>query len=415
MEDVLSISKRRFLFRDVAFEVFFADGRSYLLTTKNGSLRDDLYQKLQQKAVAVSERGSSISQEESWRIESIKSPEDESQTLGSRFTSVFAQNHPNPATRSWAKGEISNFQYLMLINTMAGRTFNDLTQYPVFPWVLADYTSEELDLSNPKTFRDLTKPMGCQTPERQAEFRERYHVFAEMANESQPPFHYGTHYSSAMIVTSFLIRLQPFVQSYLLLQGGNFDHPDRLFYSIEKAWSSASRENMTDVRELIPEFYYLPEFLVNSNGYDFGRRQGDGGAIGDVVLPPWAKGDPQIFIAKHREALESEHVSRHLHYWIDLVFGHKQRGEAALEATNVFHYLSYHGARDLETIEDPVERLATIGIIHNFGQTPFQVFQRSHPSQEDKRHRTKRLDSLAESLTRLPFPVLGNASHNYTC
>lgn len=97
---------------------------------------------------------------------------------------------------------------------------------------------------------------------------------------------------------------------------------------------------MTDVRELIPEFYYLPEFLLNQNKYDFGIRQGDGGTIDTVELPPWAKGDPKIFIAKHREALESEHVSQHLHQWIDLVFGHKQRGEAALEATNVFNHLS---------------------------------------------------------------------------
>ena len=405
--DVLSISKRRFLFRDVAIEVFFVDGRSYLLTSSTAPLRDELYQKLHEKATSVAESIPAASQEFAWRIDSIRNSEDESQTLGSRFTNVFAQSYSNPATRKWVKGEISNFLYLMLVNTMAGRTFNDLTQYPVFPWVLADYTSEELDLTDPRSFRDLTKPMGCQTPERQAEFRERYHIFAEMGSENQPPFHYGTHYSSAMIVTSYLIRLQPFVQSYLLLQGGNFDHPDRLFYSIEKAWSSASKENMTDVRELIPEFYYLPEFLLNSNGYDFGLRQGDGGAIDTVVLPPWAKGDPKIFIAKHREALESEHVSKHLHHWVDLIFGHKQRGEAAFEATNIFHHLSYHGAKDLETIADPVERLATIGIIHNFGQTPYQIFHKNHPPREDIKHRVRTLDTAAESLTRLPFPVLG--------
>ena len=404
--DVLSISKRRFLFRDVAVEVFFTDGRSYLLTSRTPILRDELHQKLHEKTNKISERVPWVNEEGAWRIESIRNPEDESQSLGSRFTNVFAQSYSNPATRKWIKGEISNFQYLMLINTMAGRTFNDLTQYPVFPWVLADYSSEELDLTDPKSFRDLTKPMGCQTAERQAEFRERYHIFAEMGNEDQPPFHYGTHYSSAMIVTSYLIRLQPFVQSYLLLQGGSFDHPDRLFYSIEKAWSSASKENMTDVRELVPEFYYLPEFLLNSNGYDFGLRQGDGGAVDTVVLPPWAKGDPKVFIAKHRQALESEHVSEHLHQWIDLIFGHKQRGEAAFEATNIFHHLSYHGAKDLETIEDPVERLATIGIIHNFGQTPYQIFQRNHPPREDRKHRTRRMDAVAESLTRLPFPVL---------
>ena len=407
--DVLSISKRRFLFRDVAIEIFFVDGRSYLLTCSTPLRRDELYQRLREKASNTTEEAPAAAQEDSWRIESVRNPVDETQTLGSKFTSVFAHNHANPATKRWIKGDISNFHYLMLVNTMAGRTFNDLTQYPVFPWVLADYTSEELDLSNPKSFRDLTKPMGCQHPERQADFRERYHTFAEM-NDGSPSFHYGTHYSSAMIVTSYLIRLQPFVQSYLLLQGGTFDHPDRLFYSIEKAWSSASRENMSDVRELIPEFYYLPEFLLNSNGYNFGMRQGDGGPVDTVALPPWAKGDPKIFIAKHREALESEYVSKHLHHWIDLIFGHKQRGDAALEATNVFHHLSYHGAKDLDTIDDPVERLATIGIIHNFGQTPYQIFQRQHPSREDEKNRVQKLDTAIESLTRLPFPVLGKWS-----
>ncbi|KAL8713271.1 MAG: hypothetical protein Q9225_006798 [Loekoesia sp. 1 TL-2023] len=404
-DEILSISKRRFLFRDVAIEVFFDDGRSYLLTTNNTHLRDELYQKLLSKASNTNGRASSAVEEGSWRFDSIQDPADHPQSLGSRFTSVFAQNSSNPATRKWMQGEMSNFNYLMHINTMAGRTFNDLTQYPVFPWVLADYTSEDLDLSDPRSFRDLTKPMGCQTPERQADFRERYQSFAEMGDHNAPPFHYGTHYSTAMIVTSYLIRLQPFVQSYLLLQGGSFDHPDRLFYSIEKTWTSASRGNMTDVRELIPEFFYLPEFLLNVNEFEFGQRQGDGETIDKVALPPWAKGDPNIFIAKNREALESEYVSKNLHHWIDLIFGHKQRGEAALEATNVFHHLSYRGARDLDKIEDPLERLATIGIIHNFGQTPHQVFQRSHPARDDGKHISKQIDTMAESLTRLPSAV----------
>ena len=405
-EDVLSISKRRFLFRDVALELFFVDGRSYLLIASHPTLRDELYQKLLSKTSNTNDR-LSPAHEDGWRIELLRNPSDEAQNLGSKFTNVFASAASNPVTRKWIKGEISNFHYLMLINTMAGRTFNDLTQYPVFPWVIADYTSDELDLTDPRSFRDLSKPMGCQTPERQAEFRDRYRSFAEMGDQNAKPFHYGTHYSSAMIVTSYLIRLQPFVQSYLLLQGGSFDHPDRLFYSIEKAWISASRDNMSDVRELIPEFFFLPDFLTNINDYDFGTRQGSGGRVDSVVLPPWARGDPKIFIAKNREALESDYVSQHLHSWIDLVFGHKQRGENALEATNVFHYLSYHGARDLDNIEDPVERLATIGIIHNFGQTPFQVFQKAHPPQEEQKVKVKKLDSAVENLTRLPFPILG--------
>lgn len=34
----------------------------------------------------------------------------------------------------------------MFLNTCAGRTYNDLTNYPIFPWILADYDSEEVGL-----------------------------------------------------------------------------------------------------------------------------------------------------------------------------------------------------------------------------------------------------------------------------
>lgn len=403
--DLISISKRRFLFRNVALEVFFTDGRSYLLTAISPLSRDDLHSKIIIKAPHTSGNTCLPNPEDGWRLETLKVSEEAPTSLSHKFGNIFNSSPWNPATKKWVRGEISNFHYLMLVNTMAGRTFNDLTQYPVFPWVLSDYTSLELDLNDPASFRDLSKPMGAQHNSRASEFIERYKQFAEMGDQNTPAFHYGTHYSSAMIVTSYLIRLQPFVKSYLLLQGGNFDHPDRLFYSIREAWLSASRENMTDVRELIPEFFYLPEFLTNSNSFDFGVRQGKGGAIDTVELPPWARGDPKIFIAKHREALESPYVSRNLHQWIDLIFGCKQRGDAAVDSVNVFHYLSYHGAKDLESISDPMQKLATIGIIHNFGQTPHQIFTKPHQSQEEIQNKPKRLDNYAQYLKRLPFPL----------
>ena len=403
--EVLSISKRRFLLRDVSVEIFFTDGRSYLITCMSSKARDDLYKVVVDKAPHVHST-SGLATEDAWRLDTLRNPEEVPQSLGSKFGNLFNSTPTHAATKKWMRGEMSNFQYLMLVNTMAGRTFNDLTQYPVFPWVLADYTSEELDFNNPKTFRDFSKPMGCQTEGRAAEYRDRFQQFAEMGDHNAPAFHYGTHYSSAMIVSSYLIRLQPFVQSYLLLQGDSFDHADRLFDSIEKAWASASRENMSDVRELTPEFFYLPEFLSNTNKYDFGTKQATGEAVNDVQLPKWAKGDPHIFIAKHREALESPYVSQHLHEWIDLIFGYKQRGEAAIEATNVFQHLSYGGAKDLDKIDDQMERLATIGIIHSFGQTPYQVFPRQHPYKELDRAADSQLDSLVESLIRLPSVIL---------
>lgn len=46
----------------------------------------------------------------------------------------------------------------------------------------------------------------------------------------------------------------------------SFDIPDRTFHSMNTTWRLSSFESMTDVKELIPEFFYLPEFLVNREG-----------------------------------------------------------------------------------------------------------------------------------------------------
>jgi hypothetical protein len=65
------------------------------------------------------------------------------------------------------------------LNTIAGRTYNDLSQYPVFPWILADYHSETLDLTNPTTFRDLSRPIGVVNPKNAKEVRAKYDHFED--------------------------------------------------------------------------------------------------------------------------------------------------------------------------------------------------------------------------------------------
>jgi hypothetical protein len=47
--------------------------------------------------------------------------------------------------------------FVCLFVSTAGRTYNDLNQYPVFPWVLTNYDTKELDLSLPSNYRDLSK------------------------------------------------------------------------------------------------------------------------------------------------------------------------------------------------------------------------------------------------------------------
>lgn len=58
---------------------------------------------------------------------------------------------------------------------------------------------------------------------------------------------------------------------FLSIKGGHFDLPDRLFHSVKDSWTSASESNMADIKELIPEFFYLPDFLLNDNKFDLGK------------------------------------------------------------------------------------------------------------------------------------------------
>lgn len=363
-EDIKEVHKRRYLLQPIAVEVFSGDGRNYLLAFQKG-IRNKVYQRFLAVVPSLTDSSESVSgQRPNTSVEQ-----------GSGLLSTLVGE--KSVTQRWERGEISNFQYLMHLNTLAGRSYNDLMQYPVFPWILADYDSEEVDLTNPKTFRNLAKPMGAQTDERLAQYKKRYKDW-EDPNGETPAYHYGTHYSSAMIVASYLVRMEPFTQIFLRLQGGHFDLADRMFHSVREAWYSASKHNMADVKELIPEFFYLPEFLFNSNNFDLGCKQ-NGTKLGDVILPPWAKGDPREFIRVHREALECDYVSAHLHEWIDLIFGYKQQGPAAVEAVNVFHHLFYEGQVDIYNINDPLKETATIGFINNFGQIPKQLFKKPHP------------------------------------
>ena len=63
----------------------------------------------------------------------------------------------------------------MKLNLFSGRTFNDASQYYIFPWIIQDYNSNELDLSKKEVYRNLTLPIGAQNQERfESNCQERY-------------------------------------------------------------------------------------------------------------------------------------------------------------------------------------------------------------------------------------------------
>ncbi|KAF5360312.1 hypothetical protein D9758_009126 [Tetrapyrgos nigripes] len=337
-DQVATCSDKTFIFRDVALEIYFKDSRSLLIVFLDKNKRLDVHHRL----TAITSRLAEVP-----TPGLLRTPLFGRVSAGARALSGLWNDELSTAQRRWQAREISN---------ISGRTPSDATQYPVFrsykassdSWVLQDYQSQTLDLTDPKSYRDLTKPMGALTDARREAAEVRY---SNLISVDEKPFHYGTHYSSSMIVCHFLIRMAPYTNMFKTLQGGDWDLPDRSLSDISRAYESAARDIRGDVRELIPEFFHCPEFLENYANLDFGVQQNTGEKIHDVKLPPWARDDPLLFVIMNRKALESEFVSEHLPAWID----------------------------HLSAITDELEREATIGIIHNFGQTPRKLFTTPHP------------------------------------
>ncbi|XP_029107227.1 neurobeachin a isoform X10 [Scleropages formosus] len=358
--EIRAVFSRRYLLQNTGLEVFMANRTSVMFNFPDQATVKKVVYSLPRVGV-----GTSYGLPQARRI-SLATPRQ-----------LFKSSN---MTQRWQRREISNFEYLMFLNTIAGRTYNDLNQYPVFPWVLTNYESEELDLTLPGNFRDLSKPIGALNPKRAVFYAERYETWED---EQTPPYHYNTLYSTATTTLLWLVRIEPFTTFFLNANDNKFDHPDRTFSSISRSWRNCQRDT-SDVKELIPEFYYLPEMFVNSSGYNLGQRE-DRTLVCDVDLPPWAK-KPEDFVRINRMALESEFVSCQLHQWIDLIFGYKQRGPEAVRALNVFHYLTYEGSVNLDSVTDPLMREAMETQIQTFGQTPSQLLIEPHPPRSSAMH-----------------------------
>ncbi|CAG5132645.1 unnamed protein product, partial [Candidula unifasciata] len=353
--DIRELHKRWYQLQDVGLEIFLISGRTCLLAFQTTQDRDYLYNMLRS---------------------SLELP------------NLIAGESLQAVQQAWLEGEVTNYDYLMYLNKLAGRSYADLMQYPVFPFVLKNYHSSMLDLTHPQEYRNLRKPIAVQDKSREKRYRDNYEFLCQEANRPHSddemvrvaPFHYGSHYSNSGTVLHYLVRLPPFTKMFLTYQDRNFDIPDRTFHSLSTSWRLSSFESSTDVKELIPEFFFLPEMFINNEGFDFGLRQ-NGERVNHVTMPPWCGGDARLFVLINRQALESTIVTRHLHLWIDLVFGYKQQGEEAVKAINVFHPSTYFGV-DASGIKDNVKRQALLTMIRTYGQTPKQLFRNPHTANQ---------------------------------
>jgi factor associated with neutral sphingomyelinase activation len=341
LADIVAIARRYNGLKDSALEIYWKDGTSVLLAYERQREREKVVRVLPKPLWCHTDRD---------------------------FVCAVYQE--------WQQGGFSNYEYLLALNSAAGRTFQDLSRYPVFPWVIADYKSSTLDLHKESTFRDLSKPMGALNQERLEYFQDRLKGMQEI----DEPFLYGTHYSAPGYILYYLVRSMP--EHMLCLQNGKFDSPDRMFYSIAHCFSCALT-NHADVKELIPEFYAGADFdfLINARSLQLGARA-EGDRVNDVELPNWAR-SPRDFLKKNRKALESDICTHGLPAWIDLIFGIKSRGAAAMDANNLFHHTAYLGPAAVECMPEE-ERMQVELQAVEFGIVPDQLFGLAHPARTQK-------------------------------
>ena len=167
----------------------------------------------------------------------------------------------------WSKWKLSTLNLLMMINLYSNRTYNDLNQYPVFPWIITDYSSSKLSLLKEENnlIRPFDTPMGMlditeKAKERKENYIEHWKSSEDDKEKEENYDRYRSHYSTSLYTTYYLVRIFPYSSLRIELQGKNFDDPNRLFNSLENSFYCASSQK-SDLRELIPEFFCLPEMF----------------------------------------------------------------------------------------------------------------------------------------------------------
>ncbi|KAK9080055.1 hypothetical protein SSX86_001730 [Deinandra increscens subsp. villosa] len=273
----------------------------------------------------------------------------------------------------WWSGELTNFDYLLFLNNIAGRRWGDHTFHTVMPWII-DF-SVKPDENNETGWRNLSKSKW-----RLAKGDEQLD-FTYLTSEI--PHHVSDECLSELAVCSYKARRLPLSVLRTAV---------RSVYEPNEYPSTMQRLYQWTPDECIPEFYYDPKIFQSQHS-----------GMSDLAVPSWAS-NPEEFIKLHRDALESYRVSCQIHHWIDIIFGYKMSGEPAISAKNVMlppsepTHARSAGRRQLFSLPHP----ARWGVIKKSSQhNPDSVMGEKHVL-----HETSNLQALEKAAT-----FIEHASH----
>ena len=399
--DIRFIVRRKYYYKNSSIEIFTANNKSYYFNFNSEKLGKIILDEIMIKIGDYSTI-----------INDMKELNNKDNTIGyfnnkyistiNKFESKKNIIKLSKLVKMWKSWEMSNFEFLMLLNILSNRSYIDISQYPVFPWLLINYEDPLIKESTDKkdySYRNLSVPMGMlnvneDSIRRSLNYSSSFKIIKEDKNICKP-YYYGCNYSNATYICNYLIRLFPFTQACIEIQGNGFDTPHRLFTSIVKTFKNASTQS-TDVRELIPEFFYLPEMFLNLNDLNLGKFNNEI-QVGDVITP--CGNNPYEFTIVMKNLLESQSVSSSLNNWIDLIFGIKAKDKEAEISRNLFTEQAYQEDINIEEIEDKASFLRYI----EFGLIPNQLFNFKELDKRDKLDDARKIKQITDSNYNLRY------------
>ena len=286
-----------------------------------------------------------------------------------------------------------NYDILALVNIFSNRSFRDVFQYPVFP-TLYDVINEKREMDEHIGFQNITP----KSIERKNLFLTSYITYSEDNQFGDEICLFNIHYSNPSFVFNYLLRVFPYSFLAIEFQGKDFDDPNRLFYSVESELIN-TLEDKTDLREMIPEFFYMIELFYNKNNIFF-KKTSDGKNIDNVEIKKnkneYKDMKDDILDAKKMEIYSkflctmrtSLEKNKKINKWIDLIFGINQKSYNLGEEES---YQYYEKCSEISFKNDPKvfgDKLTMEKVY--FGLLPYQLFNQKFPSpNKDKKAKEK--------------------------